>query len=424
MAFIRRNLTQKLGNTIETFAAAYLSGARQCGKSTMVSHIASWLPEAALDNANYLTFDTSTIRTAAKRDPDAFISGLPKDRLNIIDEIQRVPAVHLLIKKAVDECRLIGRGKALFLLTGSANIFGLPLLAKAMVGRMAVLTLYPFSAAETKGVDRNFVEKLWSDNLAAKSYKRADLVNVIKNATFPEIALNKNMDRSVWMDSYLDTIFDRDAAEFAKIRKPELVYQLLVSLSSRAGNLINNEGIMKETGLNQGTYEKYKSFCNATFLTFEIQPWAKPNKLNKRFVKSKKIYFTDTNLLCFLMRRDILEVYKKDPSLMGHLFENFIASEIMKSISVLPGKFYVSHFNPVRGDGNETDFVIEKDNGETIAVEVKLDSSLNDNDFRNLELCRDTIGNKFKKGIVLYTGENLVPFGDKLWAVPINYIWE
>jgi len=181
---------------------------------------------------------------------------------------------------------------------------------------------------------------------------------------------------------------------------------------------------MKETGFNQGTFGKYKSFCEAAFLTFEIQPWAKPNKLNKRFVRSKKIYFTDTNFLCFLMRRDIHEVFEEDPPLMGHLFENFIATEIMKSISALPGKFHVSHFNPVRGDGKETDFIIEKDNGETIAIEVKLDSSLNEKDFKNLELCRNTIGKKFMKGIVLYTGEDLAPFGDKLWAVPVNYLWE
>ena len=418
MAYVRRNLSKKLESTAATFAATYLSGARQCGKSTLVRNLLS------LGNVNYLTFDTTTTRIAAKKDPDAFIAGLPKDKLNIIDEVQRVPAVHLPIKKAVDERRLEGQNKALFLLTGSANIFGLPKLAKAMVGRMAGLTLYPFSAAEIKDSDVNFMEKLWNDNLSVKNYRRADLLAIIKNATFPEIALNKDIDRSVWMDSYLDTILERDAAEFAKIRKPELVYQLLVSLSSRTGNLVNNDNIMKETGLNQGTYEKYKLFCDAAFLTFEIQPWAKPNKLNKRFVRSKKIYFMDTNFLCFLARRDIAEVYKKDPAFMGHLFENFIASEIMKSISALPGKLYVSHFNPVRGDGNETDFVIEKDNGETIAIEVKLGSSLNDNDFKNLELCRATIGNKFRKGIILYTGEDLVPFGEKLWAIPVNYLWE
>ena len=124
------------------------------------------------------------------------------------------------------------------------------------------------------------------------------------------------------------------------------------------------------------------------------------------------------------MRRDISEVKKTDPSVMGHLFENFIASEIMKASSSLPGKYFISHFNPVRGDGKKTDFVIEKDNGETIAIEVKLDSSLNEKDFKNIESCKNIIGSKFKKGIVLYTGEELVPFGEKLWAVPVNYLWE
>jgi len=418
MAYFNRNLAQKLENTVKTFSATYLSGARQCGKSTLVRHLMS------LDNINYTTFDTTTVRIAAKKDPDAFIAGLPKDKINVIDEVQRVPAVSLVIKKWIDEKRFEGNGKALFLLTGSANIAVLPKLAKALVGRIAILTLYPFSAAEINKSNINFIDKLWNDNLTVKNYKKANIVKMIKNASFPEIALDKDMDTNTWMDSYFNTILDRDAVEFAKINKPELIYQLLVSLSSRVGSLANNDNIMKETGFNHTTYEKYKSFCNAVYLTFEIQPWAKPNRLEKRFVKSKKIYFTDTNFLCYLIRRDIEEIYKNDPSLMGHIFENFIASEIMKSASALPGKFYVSHFNPVRGDGKETDFVIEKDNGETIAIEVKLDSSLNDKDFKNLELCRDTIGNKFKKGIVIYTGEDLVPYGNKIWAVPVNYLWE
>jgi predicted AAA+ superfamily ATPase len=124
------------------------------------------------------------------------------------------------------------------------------------------------------------------------------------------------------------------------------------------------------------------------------------------------------------MRLDIKDIFEKNLPVKGELFENFVASEIMKNTSILPGSYYVSHFNPVRGDGNETDFVIEKDNGESIAIEVKSDSALAGKDFKNLALCRDTIGDKFKKGIVLYPGEDLVPFGDRLWAVPINYLWE
>ncbi|MCL2101342.1 MAG: ATP-binding protein [Fibromonadales bacterium] len=407
-------MLKKLENTVETFSAVYLSGARQCGKSTLVRNIGT------PDMVNYITFDTTAIMVAAKKDPEAFISNLPKDKLNIIDEIQRVPEIYLKLKKNIDDKRFEGNGKTLFLMTGSASIPALSELAEPMVGRMAVLTLYPFSIAEMHNTDINFIARIWNDDLSIKNYERIDLIDLITKATFPEIALAQSIDRSIWFDSYLTTILQRDAVEFAKIRKPETIYQLLVSLTSRVGSLIKNEDIMKDIGMNQITFEKYKSFCNAAFMTFEIPSWSKPNKLGKRFVKSKKIYFTDTNFLCFLMRRDIREVFEKDKPLMGHLFENFIATEIMKATSVLPGKFYVSHFNPVRGDGKETDFVIENDKGEAIAIEVKLDSSLDAKDFKNLELCRDTIGDKFKRGIVLYTGEAAVPFGDRLWAVPVG----
>jgi len=415
---INRILTQKLNRTVKTFSATYLSGARQCGKSTLVRSLLSD------GNANYVTFDAAAVRIAAQRDPDAFIDGLPKDRLNIIDEVQRVPEVFLLLKKYVDDMRFAGRGRELFLLTGSANLFALPQLAGAMVGRMAVLTLYPFSAAEINNSGINFIDKLWNSDLTVKTYKSADLVNVIKSATFPEIALNGNIDRGAWLDGYFDTFLDRDAVDFAKIRKPELIYQLLVSLSSRIGSLANNDNVMREAGFNQGTFERYTTLCRAAFLTFEVQPWARPNKLNKRFVKSPKIYFTDTNFLCFLLRRDISEIYENDGALMGRIFENFVAAEIMKATSALPGKFYVSHFNPVREDGRETDFVVEKDNGEAVAIEVKLSSTLGAKDFKNLELCRDTIGRGFKKGVVLYTGKDLVPLGDRLWAIPVNYLWK
>jgi predicted AAA+ superfamily ATPase len=124
----------------------------------------------------------------------------------------------MVIKKAIDEKRLKGQSKSLFLLTGSANIFGLPNLAKAMVGRMALLTLFPFSAAEINKSGINFIEKLWNGKLTIRNYKRVDLIKTIKNATFPEIALNKNINQNIWMDSYIDTILERDAVEFAKIK--------------------------------------------------------------------------------------------------------------------------------------------------------------------------------------------------------------
>ncbi|MDR2731787.1 MAG: hypothetical protein LBB36_01045, partial [Fibromonadaceae bacterium] len=124
-------------------------------------------------------------------------------------------------------------------------------------------TVKVLSVAEINNTDINFIGKIWNDNLSIKSYKKANLIDLITKSTFLEIAFNKDIERDVWFDSYFSTILQRNVAEFAKIRKPEFIYQLLVSLSRRVGNLIKNEDIMKDTCMNQITFEKYKSICNA-----------------------------------------------------------------------------------------------------------------------------------------------------------------
>jgi predicted AAA+ superfamily ATPase len=194
---------------------------------------------------------------------------------------------------------------------------------------------------------------------------------------------------------------------------------LLSILSMRAGGLINNAAVASEIGLDNKTYEKYKAAIINTFIIFELPPWATSSKINKRFTKSAKLFFNDTNLLVYLMRRDIREIYKNKESIMGHLFENFIASEIMKNTCYLPN-VTVSHFRTT--DNKEVDFVIERAQGDTIGIEVKLDSVVNENDFKGLKVLRKVVGEKFKKGIVLYTGTEIVTMGENFWAVPVCFL--
>jgi predicted AAA+ superfamily ATPase len=216
-------------------------------------------------------------------------------------------------------------------------------------------------------------------------------------------------------------MLQRDIRTVADIRNPDKIFQLLSMLTLRVGSLLNNAAVIREAGFDAKTYERYKGAIINTFLVFELRPWAKPSSLNKRFVKSSKLYFNDTNLLCYLMRRDIKEMYKNDRPVMGHLFENFIATEIMKNANALPN-IEVSHFN--LASGKEIDFVLEKSNGETIGIEVKLDSTLSEKDFANMALLREIVGKKFKRGIVIYTGTEIVPWGKDLWAIPVNFLWE
>jgi predicted AAA+ superfamily ATPase len=248
-----------------------------------------------------------------------------------------------------------------------------------------------------------------------------NLVDVISAATYPEIALNSQIRRKQWFDDYLTTILQRDVKTLADIRNPNNIVQLLVSLSQRVGSLLNNASITKETGLDAKTYAKYKGLVNNTFLTFEIEPWSKPNKLNKRFVKQSKLYFNDTGLLCYVMRRDLSDIYKSDSSAMGHVFENFIATEIMKNATALEG-VGVSHFN--LSGGKEVDFVLENASGEVIGIEAKLDSAISDRDFANMRILRDMLGDRFRKGAIIYAGTEQVPFKDDMWAMPVNCLWE
>ncbi|MCL2070255.1 MAG: ATP-binding protein [Treponema sp.] len=417
MAYIRRILEDFFVKTVETRPLVYLNGARQCGKSTLAQN----LPIGK--ELNYVTFDNPVSLSFAGTDPAGFIKQLPQDKLNIIDEVQLAPELFRYFKVAIDEKRLTAKDRTLYVLTGSANIFALPKLADALVGRMAILTLHPFSASEVKGTGINFLDKLWNTELGPAKYPRAKLVETIANSTFPELALDKKKNRNLWFDDYITTILQRDVRVLADIKNPDNIFQLLVSFSQRAGGLLNNSNIMKETGLDAKTYEKYKALCSSTFLIFELPSWSRPNKLNKRFVKQKKLYFTDTNLLMFLMQRDMEEVYKNDTTVMGHVFENFIAAEIMKAANSL-GQFSVSHFNPVQYQGREVDFIIENPKGEAIGIEVKLGGTIDEKDWANMNTLKETLGNKFKKGIIIYTGTDLIQAGRDIWALPVNYLWE
>jgi predicted AAA+ superfamily ATPase len=383
------------------------------GKSTSARRV------SAGKQINYVSFDSPLASSSAQSDPIGFIKSLPKNKLNVIDEAQLVPELFRQLKAAIDESRENADSYCLYLLTGSANVLALPRLSEALAGRMSVLTLLPFSAAEYSRTGKNFIECLWSDNLAYRKYENANLTEIISNATYPEIALNHQINRRQWFDDYLMTILQRDVRTLADIRNPKNIAQLLVSLSQRTGSLLNNASVMKETGLDAKTYAKYKELLHGTFLTFEVEPWAKQNRLNKRFVKQNKLYFNDTNLLCHVMRRDLSDIYRNDRHTMGHVFENFVATEIMKNAKTLVD-LYVSHFN-ISG-GKEVDFVIENGNGEAIGLEVKLDSSLSTKDFANLLTLKETLEGRLKKGVIIYTGDELALFRDDMWAIPVSYL--
>jgi uncharacterized protein len=392
-----------------------LNGPRQAGKSTLVQYLAQ-----KAYPADYISFDNPTQLAAASFSPESFLT--QRTGSVIIDEVQMVPELFRALKIVVDELRFKNKSQShgKFLLTGSANIMALPKLSDPLVGRMSVKTLYPFAACEVFQGTGNFLDQLFTANFSAVVSHQYSLNQAIQSATFPEISGKNQRECCEWFNGYLTTILQRDVKLISELDKIALLPTMLRILAARAGHLINDADIARDIGLNPVTSKSYRNILKAIFLSFEIEPWYR--NIGKRLVKSSKGYLLDTLLLCHLLDWDPEQLRVNRPDLYGHVVENFVATELMKLISFSDYRSHLLHFRT--SDNKEVDFLLERPDGTLAGIEVKSTQRVVGSDFKGIQVLRDVAKNDFICGIVLYAGKEVVPFGDKLFAVPLAALWQ
>jgi len=414
-----RKIAPKIKEALKVSPVVFLNGPRQAGKSTLVQLLA---PEIGLAGkpAVYHTFDRPTEMAAATSAPEAFLTAY-KTNL-IIDEVQMVPELFRPLKTVVDELRLTDKENVngRFLLTGSANILALPRLSEPLVGRMSVLTLYPYAASEVIMGRGDALERLFGLNFENLEDRGYSLVQMIKLSTFPEISVKPANERAIWLDGYLTTLLQRDVKQLAELDKISVLPNLLRILATRAGGLINDSEISRDVGLNPVTGKTYRNILKMMFLNFDIAPWFR--NIGKRLVKSSKGYLIDTSMLCHMLDWDIDEIEKNRPELFGHLVENFVASELMKLLTFSNIKAQLLHFRT--SDGKEVDFILERPDGSIFAIEVKRAETVTNTDFKGIKELAELTPKEFIGGIVLYSGKQAVPFGKNIWAVPFRILWQ
>jgi len=412
---VKRLLSKNTLHSLENFPVVFVNGPRQAGKSTLVQMLAKKVWPAA-----YVTFDEASQLGAAQANPESFLRGYD-DRL-ILDEVQMVPDLFRALKLLVDEARMarksIANGR--YLLTGSAAILALPQLSNALVGRMDVLTLYPLSVVELSSGRANFLERLFDAGFkAGKMTGGNTLMEMIRRSTFPEIMDADNQVRHRWYESYLTTILQREVHQIADIAKLGVLPNLLRLLASRAGSLINDADLARSIGQNAVTTKNYRKLLQMLFLTVDVPPWFR--NIGKRLVKAPKGYLIDTSMLCHVQGYDLAEVAQKSPHLFGSIFENFVASELVKQLAWSSSRAQLFHFRT--SDNKEVDFVLEQPGGQLAGIEVKARDAVSIDDFKGLQELQAQTGEDFVRGIVLYRGRSIIPFGDKLWAVPVDALW-
>lgn len=399
-----RQLLDGLGDT----PIVYLQGPRQSGKSTLAQSL-----QEPLSGAPYLTLDTAAVLAAATEDPEGLVAGLPQAA--IIDEVQRAPALALAIKAAVDADRRPGR----FLLTGSAGVLSLPRLADSLAGRMELHTLWPFSQGELAEVRETFIDRMFVEGPKAGDTPTAtgnDLVGRICLGGFPEIHARKSWPRRrAWFDAYIDTIVQRDLRDIANVERLSELPRLLGLLASRACQLVNFADLSRALAVPQSTLKRYVALLETTFLVRLLPAWF--TNVGKRLTKAPKLLLTDTGLLMHVLGADA-DRLRRDRLLFGHALENFVAMELIKQLGWCERRCELFHFRTPAGA--EVDLVLEDRAGNLVGIEVKSAASLRRRDFRGLEVLAELAGPRFVRGVVLYTGAQIVPFGENLHAVPIG----
>lgn len=410
----KRNIAEKLKQALEWNPVILLTGARQTGKTTLMKSICQE------KGFNYITFDNIQQQALAKSDPIGFINSLKKPV--ILDEIQRVPELLLTIKQDVDE----NKKEGMYALTGSANPLLIPKLGDSLAGRMSILELYPLSQGEIIGKKEHFLEKVFDQKttLNTKNFNKEEIYQKINIGGYPTVQTFSHERREDWFDSYITTILQRDVKDISNITDISALSTLLKILATRSGNLLNISEISRITGIPNTSLHRYLAILETIFLAYNLNSWS--SNLETRLVKAPKIYLNDTGLLLFLLGIK-LEVDKIPESrTFGPILENFVINEIKKQISWSNKRLKIYYFRNV--SGVEVDVILEDQQGNIVAIEIKSSSTISPVDFKNIKYLQEQINNKnpkkFVRGIVLYIGQEIINWGDKLTALPINCLWE
>lgn len=414
MKKITRLIEPDVTKALQTFPVVFIAGPRQSGKTTLAQKITKQNP-----STQYITFDDIQMRSAVQHDPDAFLKNVHGPV--VLDEIQMVPELFRPLKMMVDENRHRKKGgRGQFLLTGSASVMALPQLSDALVGRMSIHTLLPFSVHEIyPNKEKTFIDRAFSNEWKLKKYTTKNKKDIFFQASFPELlSIQNNRLRDEWCNGYLNTILQRDVRALMEIEKLTAVPDLLRLFAARTGGLINEAALSRDTGLNHITIKRYRNLLESLFLTLSVPAWTK--NISKRLIKSPKIYINDLNFLAYLLNTDLQDLSQLNAMQRGHVIENFVAVELNKQITFSQTRALLYHYRSA--SQQEVDFILEGSQQRIIGIEVKSKNKVEHNDFRHLISLQAEVGEKFHAGFVLYTGLEVVPFGKQLWAVPISIL--
>jgi uncharacterized protein len=201
------------------------------------------------------------------------------------------------------------------------------------------------------------------------------------------------------------------------VHDPTLVGTLLRLIAARSGSLARYDALARDAGIDGKTAKAHLAVLERLFLVRIRQSWHV--NIGQRQVKAPKLYVSDTGLLAALIGADQRRV-REDDGFAGALFETFVATELERQASWSPEALRFWHFREAE---REVDVIVERPSGEILGIEVKASATVRAGDFRGLVHMRERLGGRLVAGAVLCAGERTLPFGERLWALPLSALW-
>lgn len=406
--YVHRQIESLFAEASDFFKVVLLTGPRQVGKTYMLKHMMS-------DNRTYVSLDDDSLRSIAQKDPALFFQMYKPPVL--IDEVQKAPQLFNEIKRICDNTE----EKGLFWLTGSQKFKLLQNVSETLSGRIGILNLYGFSTKEILGINNTkpieFNYEYFSDcRLDERIQSVSQVYERIFNGSYPQaVNVSKRM-RPVFYDSYIDTYLMRDVMEDTGITDIFRFKQFIRACASMTGNLVNYANIANEIGISQPTVKSWLGILCNLGIVFLLEPYSK-NQINS-IIRTPKLYFWDTGLAAYLCGWKDSETLCLGP-VSGAFFENYVISEIMKYhiFSGIQADFYYYRDK----NGNEIDFVIERDNIIT-PIEIKKTASPNPAMAKSFHLLKVKEPSIMGNGVIVCNQNKVLLLKENLISVPVGLL--
>ena len=387
-------------------------GPRACGKTTTASRLVP----------NVVHLDQKSVGQAFRADADAALRAVGEPVL--LDEWQFAPEVLGAVKRAVDA----GSGAGRFLLTGSVSAQFLPAQWPG-TGRVTELKMAPLTVRELQGhighdsvLDRlasGDVARLQPAVLPAQALDISGYLELALRSGFPEAAMVPARSRVAWLESYRDQIVSRDAQLAREGIDVTRFGRYLEVVALHSATVTASQTLFDLAGVDRKTVLEYDHLLERLYLLAAIPAWS--SRRVQRLVKTPKKVLVDAALMAAIVREDAEGIFF-DAELRGRFMETFVAAQLRAELPFARTRPALYHLRDTNGR-HEVDFVLAYSRGRIVGVEVKSSGTVTVKDAQHLIWLRDTLGEAFVCGVVLYTGAFTQELSDRIFAVPISTCW-